>query len=72
MTEQLEHLARKCMFAGLKESELLEEWDYRKGKSFEDVRNAVYKGKRRGAGKVENEEWEIAWELDKVIKRKRK
>ena len=60
-------LARKIMLSGMKREELEKAWDYRKNKTFDDVRKAVKKGKKKGLGKFENEEFEIAWNLYKVL-----
>ena len=65
-----EELAASIMLRGIKESELLAEWDYRKGKTFSDVRTAVGKGRQKGLGKFEREAMEIGFALERVVKPK--
>lgn len=62
-----EELGAEIMLVGLKENELLENWMYRKGKSFADVRAAAAKGRKKGAGKFERKCTQIGLELEKVI-----
>ena len=70
MTDAYESLGARIMLAGIKENELLEQWDYRKGKSFADVRDAVVRGRRKGIGKFEREAMEIGFALERVLKPK--
>ena len=65
-----EQLAVSIMLGGIKENELLAQWEYRKGKTFSDVRTAVGKGKQKGLGKFEREAMEIGLALERVIKPK--
>lgn len=69
--EILEQLAAQIMLSGIKENILLEKWEYRKGKTFADVRHAVGKGRMKGIGKFETECMEIAFALDSVIKKRK-
>ena len=69
-SSKYEQLAASIMLVGIKENELLEKWDYRKGKSFADVRAAVVKGRNKGMGKFEREAMEIGFALERVLKPK--
>jgi len=69
--DDLEKLAMKVMLSGLKESELLAEYEYKKEKSFEDVKVAIQKGRKKGSGKFETECMEISFALDRVIKKRK-
>lgn len=68
--DDLDELGARIMLVGIKENELLLNWDYRKDKSFADVRHAVAKGRKKGLGKFENEAMEIGFALDLVLKPK--
>lgn len=70
MKQDYEMLGAHIMLRGIKENELLEKWDYRKGKTFQDVRVAVGKGKKKGLGKFEREAMEIGFALERVLKQK--
>lgn len=39
--EDLEHLAARIMTQGIKETELLEHYEYKKGKTFDDVKSMI-------------------------------
>lgn len=68
----LKNIAERIMLVGIKESDILEHYDYRKGKTFSDVKTAAQKGRREGNGKFEREvEW-IAYRLGQVVKAKKK
>jgi hypothetical protein len=69
---ELKEIAERAMCIGIKESEILKNWDYRKGKNFNDVKAAITKGLRKGVGKFEREvEW-IELYLGDVLKHKKK
>jgi hypothetical protein len=70
MYDKFEQLGASIMLRGIKENELLEKWDYKKGKDFSDVRAAVVKGKKKGLGKFENEAMYIGFALERVLKLK--
>lgn len=70
MYDKYEQLGVSIMVMGIKENELLEKWEYRKGKDFSDVRAAVVKGKKKGLGKFENEAMHIGFALELVLKPK--
>lgn len=72
----LEDLAELCAFGMIKTREDLEkrlegQWEYRKGKSFEDVNKAIKKGIKLGMGKTEREISGIALYLKDVFKKVR-
>lgn len=67
--KKFQDLANRIVFIGIKESELLEEFKYRKNKGIDDIRNAVSKGisYKYGRGKTELElEW-VALFLSDVL-----
>lgn len=68
--DKYETLGMEIMFRGIKENELLEKWEYRKGKDFSDVRMAVANGRKAGIGKFERECMEIGFRLRRVLKQK--
>lgn len=70
--EKLEALARTIMFRGITPEKLEEQWCYRKGKSFTDVKPAFEKGLKRGAGKLEREIMYAAFALDNILYPKKK
>lgn len=69
--DELERLAGKIMTQGIKENELLESYDYRKGKTFEDFKLMIQKGVKKGSGKFETECMEISFAIDRVIKKRK-
>lgn len=52
----LKTIAENIMFSGIKESDILQDWEYRKGKTLEDVKHAIKKGLTNGRGRTE---WEL-------------
>jgi hypothetical protein len=64
-------LAETIMLSGISRGKLEESWEFRKGKTFDDVRTQVMKGKKKGMGKFENEAFEIGWNLHKVLIQKK-
>lgn len=56
---------------GMSEATLLHYAECRRGRSWEDVSQALYRGLRRGQGKTEVELVTIAGELQKVVKPRR-
>lgn len=64
-------IAERMMFAGMKESEILRDWEYRKGKGFEDIQKAVAKGSKLARHKAEREPKCIAIYLKDVLKKRR-
>jgi hypothetical protein len=69
----LEDLAEYMLFGIIRTRDELEyrihgRWEYRKGKDFEDVKQAFRKGMKMGKGEVKHEiEW-IAYYLRSVLK----
>ena len=69
-------IAENLMFGGIKNhQELLEmikcHWEFRKGKTVEDVTEAIQKGLKMGHGKTEREIECIAMYLESVFKKVR-
>ena len=48
----LKQLAESIMFTGIKSSQMLESFDYRKGKTIEDVKKSIQKGLKNNLGVV--------------------
>ena len=69
----LADIAERVMTVGIKESEILESWDYRKGKSIEDIKHAVKKSRnpKNGMYKIEYEIDFLELYLKDILKRKR-
>jgi hypothetical protein len=66
-----EDLAATIALSGIKENILMESWEYREGKTFQDVRAAIVKGRKKGNGKFEREMMEIGYCLERVLKPKK-
>lgn len=70
--ETLKDIAEGIMFGGkVTEDRILKYWEYRKGKTIEDLKKAIQKGVKAGNYKVEREvEW-IEVYLKDVLKKRR-
>ena len=70
MRKTLKDFANSIPLRGLKEAEILQHWEYRKGKTFEDIKQAVRKGQKAGRGKFEFEVSMIEVYLREVVKKR--
>ena len=69
LESKCKNLADKAMCVGMSDSDIaMHGLDYRKGKYWKDVANAVKKGKREGMGRTETELEMIAFRLSRVLK----
>jgi len=66
----LKYLASKLVVQELSEEELLKAYEYKKGKSLDDVRLAVKKAKKNALGLQDLEMDLISQNLSKVLKPK--
>lgn len=67
---ELKQIAEQIWFLGMKESEILKHWDYRKGKNVADINSAMKKAWENGLGKSEYEVKMFEIYLKSVLKKK--
>lgn len=68
----LKTIAGNILLTGISQTTILEHWEYRKGKSTSDIRNAVRKALKNGHHKIEFEiDW-LALYLKDVLKARKK
>lgn len=67
----LKDLATMLILKGVPESEILKVYEYRKGKSSDDLKSAVKRGLKNGLGKIEYEIDAVEANIGKVLVRRK-
>ncbi|MNW28212.1 hypothetical protein D3C74_50320 [compost metagenome] len=69
---ELREIAGSILLVGISESDIMADWQYRKGKDAKDIKKAVQKAIKNGRQKFEFEENMLEVYLSSVLKRRRR